>query len=265
MKRLLRSASITLSLFVASNALAQSSAAEAPEALPAEPAPATPPPPPPPPVTPPPAAAPPSALGAPPETQDHDGAPKARTGFQMAIRTGVQIPFGKFAETQKLDDLAGVQVPLHLELGGKPIPNLFLGGYLGLGVGGAGGALADACQQGGRSCVSASLRIGLEIQYHIAPEAKMNPWLGYGIGIASMGAGTGDSTVTAAGPEYAHFMAGLDFRLGKAIGIGPFVDFSLGRYTQATVETPRGKVEGEIDKTALHQWLTLGARLVVFP
>jgi hypothetical protein len=86
--------------------------------------------------------------------------PQEHTGFQMAIRTGLAIPFGDLAKDAKLSDLSSIQVPLMLDIGGKVIPNLFLGGYLGLGFGGTGGIAADSCDAMRASCVSVGLRIG---------------------------------------------------------------------------------------------------------
>jgi hypothetical protein len=207
-------------------------------------------------------------------------APRARTGFQMALRTGLAKPLGKLGRvtppvdgsSQDLADFTSVQVPLLVELGGKVIPNLFIGGYLGFSFGGAGGQNAELlnCSSSSITCVSATFRLGLELQYHILPREKVNPWVGYGIGIESIAVGVSqpgaDVTRGYSGWELAHFMGGVDFRLTRVFGLGPFVDLSLGKYTRAHV-----KIEGldeasdDIDDTRLHEWLTIGARFVFFP
>lgn len=235
---------------------------------------------PPPPVAPalPATASNPSAAGAASEASTEPAyeprdAPKARTGFQMAIRTGVAIPLGDLEKDSKMSDVFGPQVPITIDIGGKVIPQLFLGAYLGLAFGGAAGNFSDACERNNLTCVGVNVRIGAQIQYHILPDAKLNPWVGYGIGYEAVGLGAeqGNRKFSAAtgGVEFAHLMAGLDFRLTRGFGIGPFVDFAIGQYSRVTTETTVNgvttKLDGEIRDTALHQWLTLGAKFTIFP
>jgi hypothetical protein len=200
-----------------------------------------------------------------------DGAPAAQTGFQLAIRSGVQIPAGSVsgAPNDGMSDVFATQWPVMLEIGGKPITHLFLGAYFGVGVGGAGGALADACTRANATCVAANVRFGVEIQYHGAPDKKTNPWIGYGIGYESSavsGSGNGNTvTASVVGPEYAHFSAGLDFRLSHTVGLGPVLGLSLGEYNHAKTEGNGTINEGDIQNTALHEWVSLGLRVVFFP
>jgi hypothetical protein len=213
-----------------------------------------------------------------------DEAPPERTGFQMAARTGAQLPLGTaytewtvpFQPSTSMSDVFSAQVPIHLEVGAKPIPQLFLGGYLGLAFGGAAGTTSNSCDSAGISCAAANFRVGVEIQYHILPAEKLNPWIGYGIGYESI-ALSGDApngnnlTLSLAGPEFAHFMGGLDIRLGRYVGLGPVVDFSIGRYTDRTIESggATGSVRRDEDipsgNRATHFWLFLGGRVVLFP
>jgi hypothetical protein len=185
--------------------------------------------------------------------------PPAQTGFQLALRTGYSLPLGKAENDLDMSDLASGQVPIFIEIGGKPIPYLFLGGYMGFGFGGPAGFLKDAC--GGR-CSAASFRIGVEGQAHILPGALANPWVGYGIGLESVAVGTSsDDSIGFAGVEFARFSAGVDFRLTKVFGLGPFVDLSMGNYSSISA----GDLTADIPKTSMHEWLTFGARFVFFP
>lgn len=233
---------------------------------PAQPAPAQPTPTQPPPV----AAATPAEGPAKPAEQPAEGeGPPARTGFQMAIRGGAAIPFGEIAKNQKLNDVFGPQAAFSLDIGGKVIPNLFIGGYLGLNIGGAGGKAGDVCSSNNLTCTSATIRLGVEAQYHILPDGKINPWVGYGIGIESSGLGQSKNgqtvTVTATGWEFAHLMAGADFRISKTFGIGPVVDFSIAQYSRTATSGGLGDSSSDIKDKTLHEWLTIGARLVLFP
>ena len=198
-----------------------------------------------------------------------DGAPPPRTGFQLALRSGVAIPLGSISKGSAMSDAFSPQVPFVIDIGGKPIPNLFIGAYVGFAVGGAGGKFADACSKANATCVGVGFRVGVEAQYHFSPDEKLDPWVGYGIGFAGEGvsgsSSGGSTSYTAAGPEYGHFSGGLDVRLGKTIGVGPMVDFGIGRFTHAKVEVPGLTAEGDVSDTTLHEWLTLGLRVVVLP
>jgi hypothetical protein len=194
----------------------------------------------------------------------------------MAVRTGLAIPLGKVAggsdgtSDLAMSDVFSPQVPIVVDLGGKPIPNLFIGGYIALGFGGAAGITADNCHDAHAGCVATSVGIGAEIQYQLFPGENLNPWFGYGIGFAESTVG-GDSggtrqRVSVTGPDFAHFSAGLDFRLSKDLGIGPMIDFTLGKYTREKLEGGSSlSVEADIPNTTIHEWLTIGARLVIFP
>jgi hypothetical protein len=119
-------------------------------------------------------------------------------------------------------------------------------------------------------CLALSFRIGVQVQYHILPHEDLNPWVGYGIGLESLGIavakGDEDGSVTYNGFEFARFMAGVDFRISRTVGLGPFADFSIGQYSRYRVDAPvLDDDEGSIDEKKLHEWLTIGARFVLFP
>lgn len=197
--------------------------------------------------------------------------PKARTGFQMAIRTGYSVPMGSafagistFRDTP-LSEVASGQVPLLLDIGGKVHPNVFVGGYLGLAFG-APGRLEAECDELNRTCIGTSLRFGVEGQYQILPSGPMNPWVGYGFGVESTDAGDADIGLTLTGWEFARFMGGVDFRLSRVIGLGPFVDLTMGSYARIAVRNPGLQSwSDDIPETRLHEWFTFGARVVFFP
>ncbi len=200
-------------------------------------------------------------------------APPAHRVFLMALRTGFAMPFGKVQggdAEQKMSDFVSGQVPLFIEIGGKPIKQLFIGGYLGFGVGGAAGDTKDACDDFDVDCYGVSTRFGVEAQYHILPAEDLNPWVGYGLGFEGVGLavqdGDEDGNISFGGFEFARLSAGVDFRISRVFGLGPFVDFSLGSYGSYQVDAPRfTDSDGDIKKTAIHEWLTLGARFVFFP
>ena len=204
-------------------------------------------------------------------------APPERRGFQLAFRPGVAVPFGKAAQDLKMSDVASVQyVPVLVDVGGKILPQLFLGGYVGLGFGSTAGELDRLCTaNGGNSCSTFSFRIGFEVLWNFLPAGSVNPWVGYGIGYDSLAFGkSSNDLVNAAGfsgVEFAHFLAGVDFRVSRAFGLGPYIDYSLGQYSSVAVSTldnntgSTGTLTSEVRGKTVHQWLALGLRLVLFP
>ncbi|MBF5043088.1 hypothetical protein FGE12_11880 [Aggregicoccus sp. 17bor-14] len=199
-------------------------------------------------------------------------APPAHSGFQMAVRTGIAAPLGKAtaAGGDSLSDSFDAQVPLTLDVGGKIGGHFFLGGYAGLGLGGAGRRFDLACSGVDVECVGYSFRLGVLAQYNLAPAAKVNPWLGYGAGVEGSGVAVstarGDATSTAVGWDFARLMGGVDFRLPTGFGVGPYAELALGRYDTLTEHSP-GDVSRKthIADKAVHGWLNVGVRIVLFP
>ena len=221
----------------------------------------------------------PAPAGPAPEGEEPSDAPKARTGFQMAIRTGASIPLGSVtgvpsgsnADNPKMSDYVSTQFALILDIGAKIIPNLFIGGYLGLGIGGAGGNQADVCDKNNLSCSAVSLRIGIQAQFHFIPDGKINPWAGYGIGYEatslSASANGNSSSLTATGVEFGHLMGGVDFRITRVFGVGPFLDLGIGQYGSLTGSgsNSNSSVSNDIKDKALHEWLTIGGKFTFWP
>jgi len=199
--------------------------------------------------------------------------PAPRVGFQMDIRTGYSLPMGKAngpmpvvgLPEQQLSDISSGQVPLFVDIGAKVIPELFIGGYFGLAFGGAGGTTKAACELNRVDCLTVDVHFGVEAQYHILPAGQVNPWIGYGLGFESFALGRSVGGVTVSegysGFEFARFMAGVDFRLSRVVGVGPFADLamtSFGSYNP-------GSTSVSLPETGVHEWLTLGVRVVFFP
>jgi hypothetical protein len=198
--------------------------------------------------------------------------PATRLGFQMALRTGFALPVGKASgeDGAAMSDVTTGHVPLIVELGGKVVPNLFLGGYVGLSAGRAAGATDDLCDGGDYDCYVTAIRAGFEGHFQIHPHGSANPWIGYGIGYESLqlklSGGDEDGSLVRTGPEYARIMGGLDFRLSRVFGFGPFLDVAIGKYTRYEDDLPgEDKDAGSIPRTATHEWVTFGARFVFFP
>jgi hypothetical protein len=202
--------------------------------------------------------------------------PLGHHGFQMAVRSGVSLPLGNakdsFADeaarpehwSSSMSDLAGLQIPVTVDIGGKPNPHLFIGGYLTYAMGLTAGRLADACDRLPLDCYSTNVRFGAQIHYVFSPHERITPWVGYGFGYSWMTAGDGAYEARFHGFDIAHFLAGLDLRLSRTFGIGPYIDFGLGIYGHQEL-SGNPHVDGAINGQAVHQWFTFGPRLVVLP
>jgi hypothetical protein len=194
--------------------------------------------------------------------------PREQTGFQVAFRTGAAIPAANVSQGDgnSMNDVFAWQLPLLVEIGAKPIEELFVGAYAGFGLGGVASSFEKQCNAAAVSCSTHTLRIGLEGIVHLLPARRIDPWIGYGIGLES-------STVTAetnkafatrgvSGLELAHLTAGMDVRISHYFGIGPFLDVAIGRYTSlhqdATLTQPA--TDDDIAHPAAHLWDARSAR-----
>lgn len=198
--------------------------------------------------------------------------PPPRVGFQMAFRTGYSVPMGSIMKNAagaggelKMSDVTSGQVPIILDIGGKVIPELFIGGYFGLGFGGTAGQVHDSCKAANESCLGVSAQLGIEAQYHILPAGSANPWLGYGIGFESLALSeshdNATQTTSFGGFQFARLSGGVDFRVNRGFGVGPFIEYSLGQYSSVH----SGGQDIDIQNKSGHQWLTFGVRFVLFP
>jgi hypothetical protein len=218
------------------------------------------------------------------------GASAADAKFELGLRTGYALPFGKvFDENDGTagDDVKEVvvgQVPLWLDVGARIGGQIFVGGYVQYGIGVLAGSLSDDCDAADRnaeagggsvSCSASDVRLGAQAHYHFGQAgASVDPWVGAGLGyewisISETARGGGESleiSTTAHGFEFLNLQAGLDVMASETIGIGPFVALSLASYRKA-----RASCDGSIcelfdfqeqtvtyDDTALHQWLFFG-------
>jgi hypothetical protein len=199
--------------------------------------------------------------------------PPEHKGFQLALRTGIALPFGSVSSATKMSDAFGVQVPFLIDIGYKFIPQLFIGVYLGVAIGGASGATDAQCAQVGINCTGLGFRGGVMAQYNFSPEKLVNPWIGFGFGYelgGTMGS-TDENSISASyrGFELAHLMGGVDFRIQDYFGVGPFLDIAIGQYDNAKIEQNAGghvtTLGGSITDKSPHAWGIIGVRAVAFP
>ena len=176
-----------------------------------------------------------------------------RIGLVLALRPlAVGFAMGDLAKDAKLSDLTVAQIPIWLDVGYMVTRQLMLGIY-------AQYALASGGHQFTGS--GSDIRFGVQAQYHPIEAILLDPWVGLGFGyeILKTNAKIGSGSVTLKGFEFANLQAGLDFRLGRFLGLGPFVSFSLGQYSSMSVSgSYPGGQSGGIGEKALHEWLMVG-------
>ena len=204
-------------------------------------------------------------------------------GFELGGRLGYGIPMGKVSDmgtgNNDLSSVISGMVPLQFDIGYRVIPNLMVGGYFMYGFGITGDDLQKLCDAGETfgadvSCSAHDIRLGVQAHYHFLPDQTVDPWLGAGIGYEWLGFSVEQSalgqsstaSVTGHGWEFVNLQGGVDFGLAPGIGLGPFLSLSVGQYDTSSSScdgdgcTSSDSRSNDIDKKALHEWLTLGVR-----
>lgn len=208
--------------------------------------------------------------------------PPAADGFQLSLGTGASFPLGNAtgAPGDSLSRRYAWQAPLRLDLGAKLTDAIYAGVYLGFATGAEGSDVNveayceddDSNLSDDVSCSAHTVRLGVEGRYSFTPGERWSPWLGYGAGIETATEQLDDQraryreTTTVYGYTLAKISAGMDYRAGSVVGVGPFGEFAAGTFTQTVTEVnDEVRFDGEIEDPAWHFWLTLGVRMVLFP
>lgn len=193
------------------------------------------------------------------------------SGLQAELGIGVALPAGDVGDNWgKLSDATVFAVPMDINLGYRLSERLGIGAYFLIAPAFPGQDLA-LCD-GADHCRAIMVRLGVHAQYHFAPRAGIDPWLG-------LGAGWEVSTVTAAveptvggeelqssfgynGPVLADARLGVDFGIPEA-GWGPYVGLAVGRFQKVRASCDLcmpESVSDSIDEQAFHVWLSLGVQ-----
>lgn len=215
-------------------------------------------------------AAPADAATVPAENSTATLTPDAQVAGKIVVgaRLGYAIGMGKLTDVDGADMSEYIKgnVPMVLDLGYMVTPNIMVGLY---GQYGIGLPAMDECDQSGIDCSASIIRLGLQGQYHVSPAKTLDPWFGLGIGYEwaslTMEGGGAKMVSDSRGFEFLNLQAGLDYKLMPALGIGPFLSFSLGQYANYNLEVSGtgildGSDSGSIDEQAMHEWLTFGVR-----
>ena len=202
--------------------------------------------------------------------------------MQFALRTGLSIPLGDAtgASGDEQRERYSVQVPFMFDIGAKFWPNVYIGGYMGAGIGGEGASdrVEELCEDNDGNgendiqCSAYTLRIGVEARYYFAPAASIDPWVSYGIGFEAAAQSIDDhprarkEETTVTGIEFARLGAGFDWRASRVFGFGPLFEIAAGQYMRTRTEVNGVETfDDSIEDRATHAWVTIGMRGVFFP
>lgn len=196
-------------------------------------------------------------------------APAAREGVQAALHVGYSRPIGGL-QTQaalELSTLFDSEVPFSLEVGWRFDPHWLVGAYGGVAGAAIGSTFAAPCSVA--NCAARAYRVGLLTKVYLVPDGLLDPWLGVGLGydVAQLDIEARDAAIatTLRGFEGPTLCAGVDVRLSRYLGLGPFLALAPGEYTHRSVETDHYSFDLPILQSEWHAWLSAGLRWVVLP
>jgi hypothetical protein len=158
-----------------------------------------------------------------PTTEVTHTLPAIDSALELSLASSSSYGRGGLGGTMPdVDDVAKPGLALDLSIGYRATPAFLIGGYMTLG----GYGNPDSDDHG---AVTAAL--GIEVDYHLMPTAKLDPWISVGTGVKLMAIDTGDGVERAlTGLELAKVQVGLDYRLSPRFAIGPVLGASATMY-----------------------------------
>jgi outer membrane protein W len=171
---------------------------------------------------------------------------------RLGVGVGFAMPLGDLSTAPLSYDITR-QVPVSLEAGYFIAPHLLIGAYGQYGFAAGGEDSGDGTVR--------DVSFGIQAQYHAAPRAGIDPWLGLGVGYEILSNRSEQGDMVARGLELARLQAGLDLRVAPAFTLGPFLGLSLDEYThyKLTRDTYTA-FDGAIHPRGFHEWPTVGVK-----
>lgn len=176
---------------------------------------------------------------------------------------GYAFPMGEAEKDVDMSDGISGAIPIELSARYAVIPNLDLGLYGGYAFGLVGGDFKDACDAADADCAARVWRLGLLGEYGFGDMGGFVPFVG-----ASFGWEWASQTLEVSSYEYkagssgweAGLKGGADMKLGEKAKVGAFIGLSFGTYGKWWVDDDGTETDGDIEDTAMHEWLTIGVR-----
>jgi hypothetical protein len=183
------------------------------------------------------------------------------SGFSLGVRAAYAAPMGEAETGTDLDKSISGGVPLWLDVGYRVSPHVYLGAFFIYEFGFVG---AD-CKSINVSCAVHDITFGANVQFHIKPGARFDPWVGVGAGYEVLGFNASyngeRASATVSGIQLLNVQLGGDFRPSSSFAVGPFLSLSLGRYGSTSETDAHGRQsDTSIESPAIHEWLLIGVR-----
>jgi hypothetical protein len=198
-------------------------------------------------------------------------------GVEVGFRSGYSLPFGNLSAYEGMGALFDGVVPIWVDAGYRT-PHLYVGAFFQYGLVLVSGDPVNGCSATNVTCTGSDVIAGIDLQAHLFPDGRFDPWAGVGAGYEW--ANVSSSTSNTSGPssvapsatsnasingwQLVNLQLGLDFKdpvVMPGLGIGPFVMLSVGQYTSASgANNNTTFISGTLPSQALHEWLTIGVR-----
>jgi PEGA domain len=172
------------------------------------------------------------------------------TGVELGLRAGYGVPFGTVdsGEDVNVSHFTSGAFPLILDVDVRLTRNLLLGGLFQYAF------LRDS--SGCEKCSGRAIRLGVTVGYRrdLGPSFSARAGVGSGYEWLSVQGGT---HLAWSGLELVHLEALGDLAVSRTVRLGPFMSFSLSRYTEGLAG----------NSPTVHSWLLFGLRagLPVWP
>jgi hypothetical protein len=155
-----------------------------------------------------------------------------KNALELTVGTGYMQGFGKVDASQpSLTDVAQAGGGVQVGVGYRVIPQLTLGGYGSWGAFGRGEAVDSSTN-------IYTATAGFEADWHILPgHSVLDPWVSLGSGWRGYWLSSSQGTTSLQGVEIAKLQVGLDYRIDKAVALGPVFGVDVNTFfTQSTPE-----------------------------
>jgi hypothetical protein len=183
--------------------------------------------------------------------------------FGLGASLGVSIPMGEAQKDVDLSDTVAAEIPIEINARYTVIPKLDLGVYGGYAFGIVGGDAKDTCDDFDLDCSVRTWRLGLFGEYAF-DAGGMLPFVGASFGwewgSIKFEEGSYWEKYGSSGWEFG-LKGGVDWKLGEKAKVGAFIGLAFGTYGKYTYEdSDDNEDDGDIEDTAMHEWLTIGVR-----
>jgi hypothetical protein len=180
--------------------------------------------------------------------------------IDLGLRIGFAPAMGDAAKDSPMSDGIKSQIPIQLDGLYRFNKDVAAGAYFSYGLGQAG----SACTDGGVTCTTSVIRVGLQGTYTLNQvQFALIPWVGAGLGWErgaikqEQGGLSQDTTFT--GYEL-NLQVGGDYKVNDQFVVGPYLMLNFAQYGNFDSSGALGSSSGSIDNKAMHEWFGFGVR-----